>query len=571
MRKRYKKKAVRPNGTKPGTLPSGIAKRLNALTARTLHVSWMKGVLWVLVVLCGLALVQGTLDWMFDLSRSARAFLLITDFLILGSLGYRFGILPWKNRLSPEDAALVAERHWPHLQTSLISGVQLARQPDGSPSLVEAMLEKLGPRVLKLDLRTAVSWNRLKRLGITTGVLLLVTSGLTVWLAPKSLILLQRILLFNIPLPTETIVIAVSDNFSLPTGQTIELSARASGVVPRSGRVEVTYAGKPPEVVNVSPKASTPDVFSLQLANVQQPLTYRFYLNDGRGEVFNVELLHPPVMQEIAFEVVPPAYTELPTTQLAPGSLTLLAGSKLRISGTSSQPLKSARLVLTGNDQSLELKPEGADRTEFQTEIPVTTEGLDGLWIELWNDEDVPSQNNTLYTVQILQDKPPVITLKDNQPDKLSLVPSQKPRLQFSVRDDFKVTEIFLCVQTMNTLGEGEVPSPENAKSIVIPVPTPAAGMATDFEWADPEKTVEWAEGTTLTYWIKAVDNNNVTGPGITYSEPKQWSVVSLQTKREELAEQLGKHAESIKDLSGVQESLRGDLGEILKQEDKKE
>ena len=43
-----------------------------------------------------------------------------------------------------------------------------------------------------------------------------------------------------------------------------------------------------------------------------------------------------------------------------------------------------------------------------------------------------------------------------------------------------------------------------------------------------------------------------------------------MQTKREELAEQLRRHAESIKDLSGTQENLRNEMGEMLKQEDKK-
>ena len=108
-------------------------------------------------------------------------------------------------------------------------------------------------------------------------------------------------------------------------------------MIPRSGRVEVTYEGRQPEMVNVSPKASSPEVFSVQIPNVQQPLTYRFYLNDGRGEAFKAELLHPPVVQEIKFEVTNPAYTGLPATQLSAGNLSLLAGSKLKISGKSSR------------------------------------------------------------------------------------------------------------------------------------------------------------------------------------------------------------------------------------------
>jgi hypothetical protein len=148
-------------------------------------------------------------------------------------------------------------------------------------------------------------------------------------------------------------------------------------------------------------------------------------------------------------------------------------------------------------------------------------------------------------------------------------VSDQKPRLRFDVRDDFKVQQVFLCVQAMNSLGEGEEPNPEKARQVPVSVPKPAAGLAFDYLWADVQKAVDWAEGLSYTYWIKAVDNNDVTGPGVTYSAPMQWSVVSLQTKRAELADQLKKHAESIKDLSGAQEDVRKELGELLKQEKK--
>ena len=554
----------------PASLPKPIVSRLNALASRVLHVAWVRGFLLVVVALCALVLIQGTLDWLFDLPVGVRGLFLLADLLILGFILYWFWVRAWQMRLTPDEAALSAERHWPELRTGLISAVQLARRSDGSPVLVGAMLDTTAARVEKFDLRAAVQWKRLKRLFLVTCVFVAVTGALIAWLAPGSLILLQRILLVNVPLPTQTIVTAMSGDFLIPNGQTIELAAKATGVIPKSGRVEVTYEGKRPEMVTISPKASSPDVFSLQLANIQQPLTYRFFLNDGHGEEWKVELLHPPVMQEITFDVTPPPYTGLPPTPLSPGSLTLLAGSKLKLAGKSSQPLKGARLILTGKERSIDMKPEGSDRTGFSATIDAPKEGFDGLWIELKNDKNNLSQNNTVYAVQVLPDKPPEIVVAENQPEKMNLVIEQKPRLRFEVRDDFKVQEVFLCIQPVSSLGEGEEPDPKKAREIPIPVPVPAAGLAFDFEWKDPEKTGNWSEGTTLTYWIKAVDNNNVTGPGISYTSPREWSVVSLQTKREELAEQLRRHAESIKDLSGTQENLRNEMGEMLKQEDKK-
>ena len=275
-------------------------------------------------------------------------------------------------------------------------------------------------------------------------------------------------------------------------------------------------------------------------------------------------------MQEIAFESASPAYTGLPPTQLSAGNLNLLAGSKLTIAGKSNQPLKRARLMLAGSDRSIEIKPGGDGRTGFSTMLDIPKEGLKSLWIELTNDQDVVSQNNTIYAVEIVPDKPPDIVFAAGQPDSVKLVPDQKPVLNFEIRDDFAVKEVFLCVQPHSSLGEGEEPDPNKARQIPIPVPKPAAGLNFHYEWKNPGESVDWAEGQTFTYWIKAVDNNDVTGPGISFSSPREWSVVSLQTKRDELAGQLRRHAESIKDLSGVQEGVRSGLGELLKQDNKK-
>ncbi|MEI6491021.1 MAG: hypothetical protein WCO94_00615 [Verrucomicrobiota bacterium] len=550
----------------PDSLPSEIARRLRALASRVLFASWAEGFLWTVAVLCGLVIVQGTLDWMFDLTLRVRLLFLGVDLGVIALLIFQFGVRPWRERLTPDEAAIRAERHWPELRTGLISAVQLARHPDGSPVLVKALLGKVALRVATLDFRLAAPWSTLKKSALSALLAAGIASGLTLWLAPASLVLLQRILLSKRQLPTQTIVTALSRDFSIPTGQTIELSAKATGVVPRSGRVEVTYEGKPTETVTVLPKASSPEVFSLQIANVQQPLTYRFFLNDGRGEEWKVTLIHPPVLQEVTFDVTNPPYTGLPQTRLSAGNLNLLAGSKLTITGKSSQPLKSARLMLTGVESSVELKPGGDSRNTFSTQIDIPREGLKGLWIELKNDRDILSQDNTVYAVEIVPDKPPGIVIAEGQPDRLKLVPEQKPALRFDVLDDFRVKEVYLCVQPLSSLGEGEEPDPKKAKQIPISFPQPAAGLTFNYEWKNPGESVDWAEGQTFVYWIKAVDNNDVTGPGITYGSPRQWSVVSLQTKREELAEQLRKHAESIKDLSGAQEGARNELGEILKQ-----
>jgi len=66
------------------------------------------------------------------------------------------------------------------------------------------------------------------------GVVLLVTAVVVLaW--PKPPILLQRILLSTVPLPTRTVVVAINRDESVPIGSDLTLSARAVGELPKAG------------------------------------------------------------------------------------------------------------------------------------------------------------------------------------------------------------------------------------------------------------------------------------------------------------------------------------------------
>jgi hypothetical protein len=556
-----------PAPGQPLPLPKIIERRLHAISARALHVSWTEGALWLIAGAAGLLLLQTGSDWLFDLSWRMRFALLMADTLLAGWLVWRFGINPWHRRLSLEEAALRAEARWPDWSTSLISAVQLARNPEGARPLVEALIRKVAKRAESMSLRAAIDASHLKRLKLAAAVLFFAVGVAGWWFMPKSLILLKRLALSNIPLPTQTIVIPISGDLAIPPGDTIELSAKAEGVLPRTGRVEITYAGKTMQSIPVAAKPATPSIYSLEIPNVQQPLTYRFYLNDGRSPEFNVTLLYGPVMESVAFEQIPPGYTGLPRVQLAAGNLSLLAGSKLHIEGRASQPLKSAQVKLRGAGQPVEMKI-GPDGKSVSAEFSIPAKDLEGFSILLENSENMVSQDNTFYHVEVIPDKPPEVIFAANQRETATFVATARPRLQFEVHDDFQVKQVLLCCELQdNEAGEGTSDA-SKIKKIPLEVAQSAGSLVFNYEWKNPEASVEWKEGNTFNYWIEAVDNNDVTGPGVGKSPVHKWQVVSLETKKQELEEKLRKHAESIEDLSHTQQEIRDSVGSLIKKED---
>ena len=415
-----------------------------------------------------------------------------------------------------------------------------------------------------MDLPAAAAWRQLRGLTATVLTLLLVAAGLAWWTRPNSLILARRVLLSNEPLPTSTVVVAISQDLAVTPGQSVELSARANGVIPRSARVDLSYAGKAVESVAVQSRPADHAVFSLALPNVQQPFTYRFYMNDGRGLEWKVSLLHAPVIQTVKFRQNYPAYTGLPALEMPAGNLRLLAGSHLEIEGRASQTLKAARIVPQGAGQAVELRVAG-DRQAFHGELPVPAKGLTGFSLLLQNDQGIESRDNTVYSVELVADLPPIITIEPGQPEKTTLIATAKPGLRFNVRDDFLIKKITLLIQAADSLGEGEEPSPAKAQRIPITIAKAAGALSFDYHWDDPGKTVKWLEGNTFHYWIEAVDNNDVTGPGVTLTPVREWGVVSVKTKHDELTDHLRQNAELIENLSNSQRELQTRVSDLLK------
>ena len=550
----------------PSALPAEVRRPLRALMRRGTRVAWTGGALRLVVAVCALAATQGAADWLFDLPRRVRAGFLVLDLAVLVYLIIRHGVTPWRRRLSPDDAARLAERHWPEFRSALISAVQLAREPGGSPPMVAALQRQVAAHVGRVDLRQALAWRRLRGWFVAAAGLAVGVGAFAWWTGPVGIVLARRAALQNVPLPTRTVVVDVSQNLSVAPGDGVELSARAQGEIPRHGRLEIAYPGKPVENLAVTPKPASPDTFTLTLPNVQGPFAYRFYLGDGRGAEWEVKLLRPPALRAVEFRAVYPPYAGLREAVLAPGNLRLLAGSRLQIAGRADGSLRSARLVPQGGGAPQELRTE-ADRAAFKGELSIPAAGLTGFTVALTDDAGVASRNDTLYAVEIVPDRPPEIVLAPDQAEKANLVATERPALRFEVRDDFQVKEVVLLVEPADALAEGEAPDPAKAKRVLVEIKKPAAALTFDYRWTDPEKTVKWQEGNTFYYWIEARDNNDVTGPGVTRTSAREWSVVSLKTKREELTSSLRKSADSIDNLFRSQEDLRARVGDLLRQE----
>lgn len=551
-----------PAGT-PLRLPPVIVKKLKQVSSRQRWVNLAECAALLLALLPALWVLQAAADWGFNLPWSVRLVLFLADLGLAGYLVYRFAFLPLRQPHTLETAALRVEREMPEFRTSLISAVELAAgrpgSTQGSLALVHELISRVGIRLRSLDLaRHVVKTVILRRWSKWAALGLIITLTIGAAYYPNSLVLLRRILLSADPLPTRTVVVTISSDQASVAGADVALSARAQGVIPRSGLVQLVYANGDRQEIPVNASPEDKSVFSVTLKNVQQSFRYRFSLNDGTGETFSVKVSIPPVLESLDITQQYPAYTGLAETAMPTGSLTLLAGSKVRIQARSTQPLGKAIIHLEGVSENVNLQVEKPDARSVHGEFTVPRQGLTGLSIILTNTEGVASQENTIYHVELQEDHPPSVELTSPAGDRLSVLLTARPVLTYSVKDDFAVKKLALKYEL--TRPASPVGDESKVETAEIPLPLPTDGLPQTYTWNLEAQQPVITEGCTLTYWIEATDNNDATGPGIGRSPQKTFSVVSKAEKRAELLEILGEKAAEIEEISNTQKKINDDL-----------
>jgi hypothetical protein len=500
-------------------------------------------------------------DWWFDLPWLGRFLLALVDLTFLGGIYWYRLDKPLRKSLSLFVAALLVEKRWPHLRQSLVSVVQFEgkgaqKSTVGSSQLKGILQQRVLAQTRNLNLNEVVSLKELYRMLVVVGVLVSFSLILARMTSPASGLLLERLCLLNVTLPTKTTVVPITEDITVPIGSDVDISAEAKGLIPGSGRVNLAYQGLASQDLVVRANPDKPGTFTYSIHNIQKECTYIFYLNDGHGLEYKITPKTPPELTDLQCEQVFPVYTHLPSRKVDPTDLSLLMGSHLLIKAKSTTPLRSATVVLTGINKTLEvqLTPTSSDLT---ADIPITDKDLAGFSVHLTDESNFESVNDTDHPITPVPDLPPVVKVNEPREDHEAVTVQAHPTVEFDATDDFGLTALSLRYQIVTPPVAGQSPSNPPVQSIPIPL-TPSRHL---YSCTLPGP---FQEGVNVVYWIEAVDNNTLTGPGITKTDPRQFTIVSAAEKETELLGRLKENSTKLEDLSKDQDKLNKILREAV-------
>jgi len=549
-------------------LPGDLKKKLLALRSRYWRVNSLVGICMLICAISLLCFAQTVADWEFDVPWAARAMFLGIDIAILGTIYRKHLHKPLRKKLTLSETALLVEKKWPRLGQTVISAVQLADGESGatrgSRQLVDIVLQQARARTTTLNFQDVVSTKTMNRWIVRAGLATLGALAVGAAAFPASIGLMERLFLLNIPLPTKTIVVPITRDITAPIGFDVDISAKAEGVIPWHGRVIISYDDGVPTEFPLSASPDQPAIFSYTIHNVQRPFKYRFYLNDGHSPEFEVTVKTPPAVTTVEFTEVFPDYTGLPPQTLPPTGLSLLAGSHLKVKATSTDALKDAQVVLQGVSQKVPMTVDNS-KTGVEADVPIPSKGVTGLAIHLVDEIGLGSVNETIYPIDLVPDKPPLvkITAPEDQSDTITL--RAKPVIGFEATDDYGLTKLALYYQTTPPPVAGADAGVANpVQSIPIKIRPSKEGTHYEFTLDVAGQSPAWKEGWTVIYWIEATDNNTATGPGVTKTDHKQFIIVTPEAKEAEVLTAIKKNAGDIDTLSDTEKKVSNDVEQAI-------
>jgi hypothetical protein len=541
------------------TLPAPLRNALSRVAGKHLFVQILGGLAWLAIAAVLLVSAQNLFDRIMDFPRAVRAAFLVLDAGVLGTLVWRKLIVPVRRRWRAPEAAFAIQRQWPALGSRVISALQLsessARDPRGagSPLLVAALVEETASQIPSLPLGRVVPAKPAARRVLMAVVLSAVAVGLALWQWPLASVLLRRALLADIPLPTNTIVVPETRDVRSAVGTQVVLAATAQGVLPPQGRLEIALSGGERRTILVRPDAENPARFAFTFENLRQSFSYRFYLGDGRGPSFDVTALPAPLLSSAEFLQTFPAYTGRPPLRQPAGALTFFPGSKVRVVAQANQPLGHIELSFAGDNapSPVTLSIDSSAPRNASGEFTVPAGDFTGISLPLSSTDGIAAADTTVYPVSIETDKPPTVRIEEPLGNSETIVPTARLTMRARVRDDFALDRVELVTEVAGE--QHRRPLSIGDRGVVV------------HEFIPVSENPPLPEGTQLTWWIEATDNNTATGPGVGASDRRQITIVSFADKQQEVLKRLEETSRRMEDVARRQSEVRDTLGQALR------
>jgi hypothetical protein len=564
-----------------------LDQRLSRLRRRIRQVVWLYGLSWLIAVVFGAAMFVGMTDWAIHLDDSGvRLILGLTILTTAGWIGWRRLIAPLRHQPSDVDLALRIEQRFPGFNDSLASTVEFLEKgidPSvGSPELQRSVIEQTTQQARRLNLSDVIETSNVRRL-VAIAVAVCLTSALLVGFNQVNAGIAMNRLVFPFsdidwprttdlrlldadfrPLeydPTTPLRLARGDTLTVYVENAAEL---AGGDLPDDVRMEYRYSDDEAvhEVLRLATRRDSDgkprEVGVATLVATRGPVWFRAVGGDDWDKpLFKLEVVPPPLIEELQVTLTPPKYSGQPVERLGDGvgHVQGLVGTEVEVTARVNKRLMAASLQLRGRKpQPIELAKDGR---RLKTRFTITDPGVYSYWFDLKDSQGFENPEAPRYEVRAVADIQPEIQIEKPAVDLYVTAVADVP-LKFLVRDDLGLKSVRLHYKLGNSQDDSIEPRLLRDGEVATERPLE---LTIEETWLLSELML--SPGMRIVFHATANDDYDLGSEHIGRSISRTLTIITAEEKKAELASRQSELLEELERLVKAQLLAREQVGEL--------
>ncbi len=461
-----------------------------------------------LIWVVAMVLVDFIVDWqIFFRARweTPGTMLLLFNALVLSWVLWR----DWLRHLKPYDplrVALEVENKHPKLRSVLVSFTQFkdfkAEETEASPELLEAMRKQAISLTRPLDFREVVDFGQLKRLAIVCLASIAFFLAISFQWEDHMRLLFQRLMGENVEYPTETTIVATSENITIKAGASAKLSALVEGKTPKQGTLFIRYESEE-EWRNLDITRGLENSYSREIREVSEGFIYYVKIGDDYSEEHTVSISPKPEATKVNLTLTYPPYLgkapdgsdSLQLTEPVP------IGTRIKWTLQCEPAIESLKVTLGDRTIMAEVSPDGTQAV-FEWDANETFK-YSFHWTEKDHGFEYP---DIQYLVRAVSDRIPYVELLEPSGNGVATV-NKVLKLRAKAKDDHQlgaVTLVHAIGDKIKRIPIEDILGPQKE----ITHKTIRDGQE---EWSLKK---DWGEdlkpGVTLTFWFEATDKKPI-------------------------------------------------------------
>lgn len=532
------------------------------------------------------------------LPRLFRSGIVVISLGIALYFTYRILVLPQLRKYSHTKVAAYLEKSYPNIENRILSSVQLKPTLENNrlgyaQEFVEELIQQTQDDVEKIE-QKKIFQSEFRKIKRNAGIaaMSIAILAITNFLLPSSLKGFSQTLESLPKTPMEGFTVKIEEvspgNIKIKRGADVTISAKVSGhlnapvyvyyrlaqtdeveenqnvlqEIPDTKQNGGTLEKQVPHLVDkgswqsiLMNREPTEIAYSVPVENIDRSLQYYISTKDIASESFQIAVSHEPIVKTFQLQLNFPAYTQLPsqTLEANTGDVEVLYGTEVVFKGESNKPLSEAHLIFE-DSELIKLRVN----TETEIEGSFIAEQAGTYHIQIQDNEGLTNIDPLVYTLNVYKDTPPQVEIVEPGKD-LVLDNDMLVKLKVEATDDYGLQALQLVHRIQKENVDDKIITLKQIPSNTSP---PHSSQFIAYAW--DIAPIGLFPGDILSYYIQALDTDNVSGPNIGKSRTYTLRFPTLDELYEDLASDQEAEQYGLDELFDEQSDATGVVDELL-------